>query len=170
MAVTAVVVAAAVAVVADAAAMVAFAGLLISHLDTDEQPLRESPTECYRRYLVFQIGTEVKSETQNETGGSHFEKERRNMTLPPPLYYFAAGTDSGCLCGCDHFHLTVASAVACTSMAAAGAYVIAVEKGEYRELDPKEEKEFQELMYGSPERKLEGKILGWPKPEPEPTD
>ena len=86
------------------------------------------------------------------------------MPLPPPLYYFAAWTDSGCLCGCDHFHMTVASAVACTSYAMAGAYVIAVEKGEYRALDPKEEAEFQDLMYGLTDRKLEGKMLVWPKP------
>jgi len=92
------------------------------------------------------------------------------MPLPPPFYYFAAWTDSGCLCGCDHFHLTLASAVACTSSAYAGAYVIAVEKGEYRELTAKEEAEFQELMYGSPERKREGLILNWPKPNPELAD
>lgn len=45
-----------------------------------------------------------------------------------------------------------------------------VEKGEYRTLEPKEEAEFQELMYGSPERKLEGKLIAWPKLKPEPTD
>jgi len=66
--------------------------------------------------------------------------------------------------------MTVASAVACTLSAYAGAYVIAVEKGEYRELTAKEEAEFQELMYGSPERKREGVILAWPKPNPEPID
>ena len=92
------------------------------------------------------------------------------MPLPPPLYYFAAWTDSGCLCGCDHFHLTIASAVACTASTCAGAYVIAVEKWEYRELNKKEEAEFRELMYGSPQRRPEGKILMLPKPEPEPTD
>jgi hypothetical protein len=92
------------------------------------------------------------------------------MPLPPPLYYFAAWTDSGCLCGCEHFHMTVASAVACTASSYAGAYVIAVEKGEYRQLDPKEEREFQELMYGSPERKLEAKIIAWPNLKPETTD
>jgi hypothetical protein len=88
------------------------------------------------------------------------------MPLPPPLYYFAAWTDSGCLCGCDHFHLTLASAVACTVSGYAGAYVIAVEKGEYRQLTAKEETEFQDLMYGSPERRREGLILDWPNPEP----
>ena len=90
------------------------------------------------------------------------------MPSPPAFYYFCAWTDSGCLCGCDHFHMTVASAVACTSSAYAGAYVIAVEKGEYRALNKKEEKEFQELMYGYPERRRECKVLGWPKSNPEP--
>lgn len=66
--------------------------------------------------------------------------------------------------------MTVASAVACTASTCAGAYVVAVEKGEYRALEPKEEAEFQELMYGSPERKLEGKLIAWPKLKPEPTD
>jgi hypothetical protein len=92
------------------------------------------------------------------------------MPSPPSLYYFAAWTDSGCLCGCDHFHLTVASAVACTASTYAGAYVVAVEKGEYRELDKKEEAQFQDLMYGSPERKRECIILEWPEPNPEPID
>jgi hypothetical protein len=92
------------------------------------------------------------------------------MPSPPPLYYFCAWTDSGCLCGCDHFHLTIASAVACTSSAMAGAYVIAVEKGEYRALEPKEEAEFQDLMY-STERKRAGTVLDWPaKQSLEPID
>jgi hypothetical protein len=92
------------------------------------------------------------------------------MPLPPVFYYFCAWTDSGCLYGCDHFHLTLASAVACSVSGYAGAYVIAVEKGEYRELNPKEEAQFQSLMYGSPERKREGIILSWPKSNPEPVD
>jgi hypothetical protein len=92
------------------------------------------------------------------------------MPSPPPFYYFCAWTDSGCLCGCDHFYRTVASAVACTLSAYAGSYVIAVEKGEYRQLNAKEEVEFQGLMYGSPDRKTEGVILEWPKPNPEPVD
>ena len=66
--------------------------------------------------------------------------------------------------------LTVASAVACTLSAYAGAYVIAVERGEYRALSAKEEAEFQELMYGSPKRKRECVILESPKPNPEPVD
>lgn len=92
------------------------------------------------------------------------------MPSPPPFYYFCAWTDSGCLCGCDHFHLTLASAVACSSGAYAGAYVIAVEKGEYRALTAKEEIEWRQLMYGALERKREGVILEWPKPNPEPID
>ena len=92
------------------------------------------------------------------------------MPSPPSLYYFCAWTDSGCLCGCDHFHLTVASAVACSCSAYAGSYVVAVEKREYRALNAKEEVEFQCLMYEYPERKKEGVILYWPKPNPEPVD
>ena len=92
------------------------------------------------------------------------------MPSPPLFYYFCAWTDSGCLCGCDHFHLTLASAVACTVSAYAGAYAVAVEKGECRELTSKEEAEFRELMYGSPERKRGSVILEWLKPNPEPAD
>lgn len=66
----------------------------------------------------------------------------------PRLYYFAAYTDSGCLISCGHEHPTVISAVACVSCA--GAYVIAVEKNQLRELNAKEEKDFQFAMYGSP--------------------
>lgn len=87
----------------------------------------------------------------------------------PALYYFGAWTDSECLCGCLHFHLTVASAVACVSSAHCGSYVIAVEKGEYRELNTTEGAEFQKLMYEHPERKR-ADILHWPKPNPEPVD
>jgi hypothetical protein len=85
------------------------------------------------------------------------------MPSRPPLFYFCAWTDSGCLCGCDHFHLTVASAVACTSSACAGGYVIAVEKGEYRALNQREEAEFQQLMYEYSQRKKERVVLEWPK-------
>lgn len=94
------------------------------------------------------------------------------MPPSPPLYYFAAWTDSGCLCGCDHYHMSVASAVACTWSAYAGAYVVAVEKGEYRALNPKEEKEFQLHMYGwgKAEKKKDFELLPWPKTDPEPTD
>ena len=46
------------------------------------------------------------------------------------IYYFAAWTDSGCLIGCDHAHVTVISATACISCA--GAYPVAVEGGVLR--------------------------------------
>ena len=91
------------------------------------------------------------------------------MPSPPSLYYFCAWTDSGCLCGCQHFHRTVISAVACSSSAQAGSYVIAVEKGEYRALNTKEEAEFHALMYEHPERR-QAIILYWPKPNPELVD
>ena len=91
------------------------------------------------------------------------------MPSPPSFYYFCAWTDSGCLCGCEDFHLTVASVVACSSSAQAGSYVIAVEQGEYRALNTKEEAEYQELMYAPAERRP-AVILCWPKPNPEPAD
>ena len=69
------------------------------------------------------------------------------MPSPPCLYYFCAWTDSGCLCGCQHFHLTVVSVVACSSSAQAGSYGIAVAQGEYRPLNTKLQAAYQELMY-----------------------
>lgn len=72
--------------------------------------------------------------------------------MPSPVYYICAWTNSHCLCACDHRHSTIPSAVACTGSACAGAYLVAVEDGEYRELNTKEEAQFQDLMYGSPER------------------
>jgi hypothetical protein len=62
------------------------------------------------------------------------------------LYYFAAWTDSDRLVGCEHQHETIISAVACCM--AAGAYVVAVERGELRELNQTEESQFQYAMYG----------------------
>jgi len=76
----------------------------------------------------------------------------------PSLYYFAAWTDSGCLFGCDHQHETVISAVSCC--APAGAYVIAVENCELRELNEKEECEFQHAMYGHDIRRIMTAIIG----------
>ena len=95
------------------------------------------------------------------------------MPLAPPLYYFAAWDDSGCLCGCDHYHRSVASAVACTRSACGGAYVVAVENGEYRALNGKEDNEFQFHMYGwGKAEKKQGAftLLPWPRTDPEPTD
>ena len=65
------------------------------------------------------------------------------------LYYFAAWTDSECLLGCDHKHLTVVAAVVCAQSASAGAYLVAVEDGLLRELSDREEREFQLAMNGS---------------------
>ncbi len=79
-----------------------------------------------------------------------------------PLYYFAAWTDSGCLCGCSHEHTTVISAVACISCA--GGYVIAVENGEYRELNEKEEQIFQLAMYSEGQIVSERGVQLWLKP------
>jgi hypothetical protein len=79
------------------------------------------------------------------------------------LYYFAAYTDSGCLCGCDHEHATVISGVACISVA--GGYVVAVEDGQPRELNNSEEREFQLAMYHG-EIAIRRIIRLWPKPTP----
>ena len=79
------------------------------------------------------------------------------------LYYFAAFTDSGCLCGCHHEHATVISAVACTS--AAGGYVVAVEDGQLRELNTSEEREFQLAMYNG-EVMVRRIFRLWAKPAP----
>jgi hypothetical protein len=79
------------------------------------------------------------------------------------LYYFAAYTDSGCLCGCNHEHATVISAIACIS--AAGGYVVAVEDGQLRELNSSEEEEFQLAMYHG-EILVRRTIRLWPKPTP----
>jgi len=70
----------------------------------------------------------------------------------PNVYYIAAWTDSDFLCGCDHQHKTIISSVVCAASTCAGAYVIAVENWKYRELTRKEELQFQNLMYGNPER------------------
>jgi hypothetical protein len=79
------------------------------------------------------------------------------------LYYLAAYTDSGCLMSCDHEHATVISAVACIS--AAGGYVVAVEDGQYRELNTSEEKDFQLAMYHG-EILVRGRMRLWPKGVP----
>jgi len=63
------------------------------------------------------------------------------------IYYFSAWTDSGCLMGCEHEHLTVTSAVACISCA--GGYVLALEKGVQRTLNDAEQAEFHTAMFGS---------------------
>lgn len=58
------------------------------------------------------------------------------MTLQD-LHYVCAWTESMGMCGCDHFHPTVASAMACPCFSRqAGSYVVAVENGKYRALKP----------------------------------
>jgi hypothetical protein len=64
----------------------------------------------------------------------------------PSLHFFAGWTSSGCLLGCNHQHETIISAVGCCSPA--GAYVVAVENGECRQLNEAEELQFQHAMYG----------------------
>lgn len=71
----------------------------------------------------------------------------------PSLYYFAAWTDSACLIGCEHQHETVISAAHCISNA--GGYVIAVQDGQLRELNEKEEREFQFVLSGRPAAKAD---------------
>ena len=73
------------------------------------------------------------------------------------LFYFSAWTDSNCLCGCEHQHNTVASAVACNAPHAGG-YVVAVERGQLRELNEQEETEFQRTKYGVEPVVLESKV------------
>src|ERR1700722_17115360 len=79
------------------------------------------------------------------------------------IYYFAAWTDSDCLCGCDHEHQTVTSATAC-SFRACGGYVVAVET-HMRELTEAEEAEFQFEKYGIgpdlPTMKAKKRLLCW---------
>ena len=67
-------------------------------------------------------------------------------------HYVGAWTDNDIFFRCDHQHKTIASAVACAGSVNAGAYVVAVEHGEFEDLDPWEEALFQKLMYESPER------------------
>jgi hypothetical protein len=61
------------------------------------------------------------------------------------IFYFAAWTDSGCLCGCWHEHQTVGEAAAC--IPDAGSYVIAVEDGVMRALTADEEAQFQGAIH-----------------------
>src|SRR5271155_1317989 len=69
---------------------------------------------------------------------SHPETRRTAMSS---IHYFAAWTDSDCLCGCNHEHQTVTDAMGCISCA--GGYVIAVENNIYRALNGAEEAEFE---------------------------
>ena len=58
--------------------------------------------------------------------------------------YSACRTDSACLLGCLHEHVTVEEAVGCISCA--GGYVVATENGVMRSLMPVEEAEFQRAI------------------------
>jgi hypothetical protein len=79
------------------------------------------------------------------------------------LYYFAVWTDSGCLLGCDHRHLTVITAAQCISHC--GGYVLAIEKDEIRPLNKREEAEFQYAMSGSKQER--SCVLRFPSLAPE---
>jgi hypothetical protein len=78
------------------------------------------------------------------------------------VHYLAAWTDSGLFFVCDHEHQTVASAVACISVA--GGYVVAFET-EQRELNDREMAEFQRAMFGTSSElqidKVPNRPLGW---------
>ena len=77
----------------------------------------------------------------------------------PKRHYVGAWTDSDRFETCGHEHKTMACAVACAGSVIAGAYVVAVQNGEFEELDPWEEMLFQKLMYENPER-LE-RLIRW---------
>jgi hypothetical protein len=72
--------------------------------------------------------------------------------MPSPVYYVCLWGDSDLPRSCEHQHPTIASAVACTGSACAGAYVVAVKDGKYQQLSRSEESLFQNLMYGNAER------------------
>ena len=61
-------------------------------------------------------------------------------------YYLAAYTDGGCVVRCLHRHSAVHAAAACISTA--GGYVVAVQNGRMRELNRREEEQYQKAMYG----------------------
>jgi hypothetical protein len=67
-------------------------------------------------------------------------------------YYEAVFTDSGtCLIGCGHKHQNIVTATACISQP--GGYVVGVNRwGKFRQLNDKEEAEFQSAMFGHGKR------------------
>lgn len=67
-------------------------------------------------------------------------------------YYEAVFTDSGtCMIGCGHKHQNIVTATACISQP--GGYIVAVNRcGQFRELNPEEEAEFQRAMFGDGKR------------------
>ncbi len=63
------------------------------------------------------------------------------------IHYLAAYTDGGCVVRCPHRHSTVHAAAACIS--AAGGYVVAVQNERMRELNRREEEQYEKAMYGA---------------------
>ncbi len=63
------------------------------------------------------------------------------------IYYLAAYTDGGCVVPCTHRHSTVHAAAAC--IATAGGYVVAVQNQRMRELNRREEEQYEKAMYGA---------------------
>jgi hypothetical protein len=69
------------------------------------------------------------------------------------IHYEAAWTDSGCECRCMHAHQTLSDAARCGLPCAAGWYVLAVERGEPRQLTTAEDKVVNDLRVASWETK-----------------
>lgn len=88
-----------------------------------------------------------KGRLTNETAAVSMLSHRYVLLSQHHVYYVAAYTDSGRLMVCDHQHQTILSAVACIS--SAGGYVVAVDNGRIRELNPDEESEFQRIVHGT---------------------
>jgi hypothetical protein len=76
-------------------------------------------------------------------------------------FYFAAHYDSEVLIGCKHPHSTVISAANCISCA--GGFVVAVEDGNQRALNPKEQRDSDIAVHGrASERQRRFSLLEWP--------
>ena len=65
------------------------------------------------------------------------------------IHYEAAWTDSWCDCRCMHAHQTLSAAARCGLPRAAGWYVLAVERGEPRQLTTVEDKIVNDLRVAS---------------------
>jgi hypothetical protein len=166
------------------------AGFLLWSLATAATGLVRGFTMLLAMRLMLGIGESVMSPAYSKILSFHLPEHHRGFAngvlqaiagcyptlrwiqkMPPSLYYFAAWKDSGCLMGCDHEHPTVISAVVCISCA--GGYVVAVENGRLRELNDKEERDFQLARYGdwspdgSPAPECpKPRFPLWPKPVP----
>jgi hypothetical protein len=81
------------------------------------------------------------------------------------IFYYAAHDDSGSIFPCGDRHATVISAVACISWA--GGFVRAVENGQDREFNEKEQGEFELAKAGGTTEtrpvKLRFALLDWPQ-------